>query len=89
MQWEQLSIVHHTMQTSTHTDSFTLTLYLSCIASIHRVSYLRELRRTIIAMIYSPHFKVKYSICFSLRLNTHINRLILPSCSPPLDDIDT
>ncbi len=79
----------HRVQTSSHNDSFMLTLYLSSIASIHHVSYLGEQRRTIVRMILSPQLKVKLSICFSLRLNTYINRLVLPSCSSPLDRIDT
>ena len=79
----------HRVQTSSHNDSFVLTLYLSCIASIHHVSDLREQRRTIIPMILSSQLKVELSICFSLRLNSYINRLVLPSCSSPLDRIDT
>ena len=79
----------HRVQTSFDNDSFMLTLYLSCTASIHHVSYLAEQRRTIAPMIFSPQLKVKLSICFSLRLRTYINRLVLPSCSPPLDRIDT
>ena len=79
----------HRMQNSSHNDSFMMTLYLSCIASIHEISYLGEQWRTIVPMILSPQSKVKLSICFSLRLNTCINRLVLPSCSSPLDRIDT
>ena len=79
----------HRMQNSSHNDSFMMTLYLSCIASIYQISYLGEQWRTIVPMTLSPQSKVKLSIGFSTRLNTCINRLVLPSCSSPLDRIDT